>query len=127
MKLDPGEHTLMGAFHHYPRAEAAEKALRQAGYDAVQLDRIAKEGFDPGRNEERPGWGGEPSQVTATIYGHERMLGRDTRVLLGAMPENSGMAGPMTADMPSFLLTVVCKNERVDEAVRIMEEHGGRV
>jgi len=127
MKLEPGERSILASFQNGPAAEAAEEALRQAGFTEVQFDQVGAFGFDPEPNEGRVALGSEGSQVTATLFGHERMLGDDVRVLLGATPEASGMAGPLSGNFPSFLVTVVTTENRLNEAVEVVHRHGGRV
>lgn len=127
MKLEPGERSVLASFETGPAAQAAEAALRQAGFTEVQFDQVGAFGYDPEPNEDRVALGGERSAVTATLFGHEKLLDDDVRVLLNATPEASGMAGPLTGDFPTFLVTVVTTADRVDEAVQVVQGHGGRV
>lgn len=127
MKLAPGERSILASFSSGPAAESALEELRQSGYGEVQLDRVGGFGFDPGANRSIPVFGDESSQVSATLWDHGRMLDEDTRVLLGATPENSGMAGAPVDLTPPFLITVVTSDDRVQRAVGILQRHGGRV
>ena len=127
MKLDPGEHTLLASFAHGPEAEQAVRALKEAGYTDVKLDRIDQAGYQPDIFEERPPTegGGETSLARAVLKPGQ--MDGSTRVLLAATPDASGMSGASSdVDMP-FLVTIVTRNERVDQAVKLVEKLGGRV
>ncbi|HWI51620.1 MAG TPA: hypothetical protein VNT01_05705 [Symbiobacteriaceae bacterium] len=127
MKLNPGEHTLLASFAHGPDAEKAVQALKNAGYADVLMDRIDQTGYQPDIFEERPPTegGGETSLVRAVLKPGQ--MDGQTRVLLGATTDASGLSGPSSdVDMP-FMVTIVTRDERVNEAVRLIQELGGRV
>jgi hypothetical protein len=128
MKLEPGERSIFGSFGSGPNAEACRDELIKAGFKEVQLDRIGKFGFRPEDYEDQPAIAGdESSAVKAVLNPPAGATRADTRVLLGAFPESSGMSAPDTGDRAPFLIVVVTNDSRVDEAVEIMEKHGGRV
>lgn len=128
MKLNPGERSILAYFDSGTRAEAAEHLLRQAGFTEVQFDQVGRYGYDEEPNRNRPAIaGGEPSEVTAVLYGNERAMTQDVRVLLNATPSASGMAGVQEEGWRNFLVTVVTTDDRVDEAVKLIQENGGRV
>jgi hypothetical protein len=126
MKLAPGERSILARFAHGPEAEQTLMQLKEADFAEVQMDRIGKFGVDPDVDMERPAIAGdEPSLAAATL--EPAQMDDNTRILMAAMPEASGMAGPYTADQTPFLVTVLTHQDRVQEAVRIIEENGGRV
>jgi len=127
MKLNPGERSILAYFDSGARAEAAEHELRQAGFAEVQFDQVGRLGYDEEPNRNRPVLGGEASEVTAVLYGNERAMTQDVRVLLNATPAASGMAGVQEEGWRNFLVTVVTTDDRVDEAVKIIQGNGGRV
>lgn len=104
-------------------------ALRRSGFAAVQIDRIGRFGFDPEADRQRPALSGEGSSLAgSTLFGHERNLADDdTRVLLAAMPEASGMAGPADSEGYNVLVTVVTTEQRVKEAMALLQRYGARV
>lgn len=127
MKLEPGEHTLLASFKHGPDAETAARALKNAGYTDVRVERLGQAGYQPDVFAERPPaeGGGETSLVRAVLKPGQ--LDGQTRVLLAATPDASGLSGPSAdVDMP-FLVTIVTGDELVDRAVQLITEHGGRV
>ncbi|HYG60368.1 MAG TPA: hypothetical protein VD902_20040 [Symbiobacteriaceae bacterium] len=126
MKLEPGERSVLASFKSGPDAEAAKKALQQAGFTEVQMDRIGKFGFRPDLDERRPAISGNESSQVKAILNPGRQDG-NTAVLLGATTEVSGMSAPSTQDEMPFLITVVTVEDRLDEAVHLITQHGGRV
>jgi hypothetical protein len=126
MKLEPGEHTLMATFAHGQNAEEALAALKQAGYSDMEMDRVSPYGFRPDVEEKRPAIHGDETSLVNAVLG-PALMDDETRVLMGATPEASGMSGPYTADGQNFLITLVTSNDRVQDAVSILQQHGGRV
>jgi len=126
VKLEPGERSILATFASGPDAEAALRELKQNGYKDSRLDRIGEYGFQPDRFEKRPAISGnEPSLVNAVLK--PERLDDNSRVLLGATNDASGLAGPMSMDHSPFLITVVTDDLGVDPAVEILERLGGRV
>ncbi|HYF79562.1 MAG TPA: hypothetical protein VD973_20845 [Symbiobacteriaceae bacterium] len=126
MKLERDEHSLFASFQSGPQAEAALGALKAAGYTEIQMDRIGQWGYKPDVLEQRPAYRGDESSLVQAVLGPEP-LDDESRVLLGATTDASGMSAPdKTDDMP-FLVTLVTSNSQVARAVQIIEEHGGRV
>ncbi|HEY3368286.1 MAG TPA: hypothetical protein VGK74_24805 [Symbiobacteriaceae bacterium] len=126
MKLEPGERSILASFAAGPNAEAAVAALKGSGFPIAQMDRIGRFGYSPRVDRKRPAiTANETSQANATL--DPAQLDDDSRILMAAFPENSGMSGEMTMDQMPFLVTVVTRAELVDQAVAIITEHGGRV
>lgn len=126
MKLERDEHSLFASFKSGPQAEAAMSALKAAGYSEIQMDRIGQWGWKPDLLERRPAIHGDESSLVQATIGPEQ-LDDDTRILLGATTDASGMSAPDKTDEYPFLVTLVTSNDRVQRAVQVIEEHGGRV
>lgn len=126
MKLERDEHSLLASFKSGPRAEEALSALKAAGYTEIQMDRIGQWGYKPDVFEQRPAYRGDESSLVQAVLGPEP-LDDESRVLLGATTDASGMSGPDKTDEFPFLVSLVTSNDRVQQAVQIIEEHGGRV
>lgn len=126
MRLRAGESSILATFHSFPQAEAAKRALREAGLTEVQIDRFGEHGYNP-----EAAWHSPYHGLTTTIAGvtyedtPAQFSGADTRPLLAAMPEASGMSGPLTAQGHGVLLTAVVPAERREEAYAIIRRHGG--
>lgn len=126
MKLEPGERSILASFAFQGNAEEASQALHAAGYNTVQLDRVGRFGVRPEADERRPAIAGSESSNARAVLNPGRM-DNNTAILLGASTEVSGMSAPDTADNMPYLVTVVTSEEKVDRAVAIIQEHGGRV
>ena len=126
MKLEPGERSILASFPSSTKAGAAVDALKTAGYTEVQMDRIGRFGFTPDRFGERPAISGKESSLVRAVL-NPGQLDDQSAILLGATTEASGMSAPDTSDQMPFLVTVVTTEAKVDRAVRIIQEHGGRV
>jgi hypothetical protein len=125
MKLRPEERSILAFFPSGPKAQTALDELKQAGYTEVQMDHIGRFGFDPEVDLDRVGR--DATSLAASTLAPEQNLDDDTRVLLAAMPAASGMAGHIDEDGAAFLVTVVTDEDQVDQAVRIVQQLGGRV
>ncbi|HWI60548.1 MAG TPA: hypothetical protein VNT75_01780 [Symbiobacteriaceae bacterium] len=126
MKLEPDERSILASFDHGPAAEAALGALKAAGYSEAQMDRIAESGFKPGSRIEKPGIAGNEPSLTDTVLKPDG-LDSNSRILLGASTEVSGLSAPESAGMSPFLITIVTNEAGIKKAVQILKEHGGRV
>lgn len=126
MKLNPGERSILAYFKSSEGALAAKEELKRAGYSETQLDRVGEYGYNPDMDLEQVGRG-SVSLSAATL--DTRLRDDDVRILMAATPEASGLSGPPTTltDSTPFLLTIVTDEQGVDEAVRICEQHEGRV
>ncbi|BDG59984.1 hypothetical protein [Caldinitratiruptor microaerophilus] len=126
MRLDPGERSILATFGQYPRAVAAREALLGAGFRTVQVDRIGAGGYDPEPDRARLRTGETPTQGVVWQDETGKLPGDDVRPLVAAMPEVSGMAGPLVAGGHGVLLTAVVPEERLEEALDIIRRLGGR-
>lgn len=126
LKLNPGERSILATFHEFPQAEAAQEALKQAGFGTVQLDRIGKHGYNPNAGYFSPLHGRTTVMSGVTYMDSPPEIDEmDNRPLFAAMPEASGMAGDLTAQGHGVLLTAVVPAERLDVALRIVRANGG--
>lgn len=125
MKLERDERSILASFAHGPEAEAAVNALRAAGYTEVQMDRIAESGYKPGSREEKPGIAGNEGSLVDTVLKPDR-LDDQSRILLGATTEASGLSAPDSALIAPFLVTIVTNEEGIRPALDIVHQHGGK-
>lgn len=127
VKLNPGERSILASFESGGSAEKACAELKQAGITEVQFDHVGGFGYGAGQESGQPAAlrGKESSLVNAVLQ--PQRLSDETAVLLGATNEASGMAGAPTQTIAPFLVTVVTSEGRVEEAVKVLQKHGGRV
>ena len=129
MQLPPGQRSILASF---PSTEAAQKAvgaLREAGYDEIQIDRISRCGTGFNAEYNNPA-NNAVSQAGITLFssGISDMDNSD-RILLGADPSVSGYGDRNygVAGGRAFLLTLVTSSDLVDQAAEIIKQHGGTV
>ncbi|MGE5676412.1 MAG: hypothetical protein ACM3XM_21445 [Mycobacterium leprae] len=125
-KLEPGERSILATFGQDIAAQEAEQELRAAGFNQVGLDRTGAFGYDPRADGDLPAISGKTSSL-AKLTLSPSQLGDESRVLMAAMPEASGMAGSPTQLTQPFLLTVVTNDQGYAQAADIIARHGGRV
>ncbi len=126
MKLPEGDRSILATFTSWNVAEGALQDLKQAGFDVVQLDRVTRYGHNENAEYNDPVRG-----QAATLSGLTQLSGNEFAAgnagpLIAADPAASGMSGEMV-DEQGVLLTTVVADDRVQEAVGIIEQHGGRV
>lgn len=126
MRLDPGERSILASFRQYTQALAAREALVRAGFRTVQVDRVGAAGYDPEPDRARLRTGETPTQGVVWQDATGKLPGDDVRPLVAAMPEVSGMAGPLVAEGHGVLLTAVVPEARAEEALDILRRLGGR-
>lgn len=99
-------------------ARRAAEALREAGFDEVQVDRVSPYPVERGDVDDQP----FPLSLTG-------QAGDDRRVLSAADPAISGLAAAEPAADEPYLLTVVLPDRpgAREEALRILRDHGARV
>lgn len=112
--------SLLAYFASDQAAEEAARRLRSLGLEGGEVERVSRypapvaEGLE---NVQRPF---PPS--------HTGLEGRMNKALVAADPGYSGMAGAELAGGAAFLLVVPeVPEEKVQEAVRVVKECGGRV
>jgi hypothetical protein len=129
VKLPSGERSIFAYFPSPDLAQKAATALKDAGFHALQIDRISRHGAEANASLDNP-LNRSLSIAGITIYsdGGETMSDSE-RVLLASGPSSSGYGNPEAgiAGGKAFLLTLVTPEERVAEAVRIIKNHGGEV
>lgn len=119
------DRSILAYFGSEGEASAAVSELTNHGYGTVQLDRISLLPGETSDDAASPLTGDFNSLANLTL-GTEDLTDSEG-VLLAAHPAASGLA---EAEMPRstpFLVTVVCPEQRVDEAVKILKRHGARV
>lgn len=123
MRLEPGQRSVIGSFVESSQAERAAEALRRAGFESVQVDRIS---VYPGDTPDRP-----IQPLTGRIESLSTLtMGTapgDTGAALAAHPAASGLAGGPSARLAPYVVTAVVPDSRSDEAARILRRHGGIV
>jgi len=126
VKLNPGERSILAGFFQRTDAEAAQAALKQAGFAIAQIDRVSEHGTETGADTRRPAIGGGATSLAGSVlYAKDGLLDEDARVIMAAMPDVSGMAGEVRQEAP-YLLTVVTHGDRVEEARSIIQHHRGK-
>jgi len=129
--LSSGERSILAYFESSSDAEEAGKALINAGYETVQLDRISKYGVELDKERNYPVAGRAETITGPTVYSADtyRLADTDTRTLMSADPSVSGMAANNygVAGEGPFLLTVVTEEKYADKAVEIIKRCGGKI
>jgi len=131
MELENDERSILSYFPSSTKAQAAVDELRAQGITEVQLDRVSRYGTTNDRQQNNPAAGQGESNTGLTLYSadYDRFSNNDARTLLGADPSVSGIAseGYGLAGGQAFMVTVVTTPEQVQQAVKILEAHGGMV
>jgi hypothetical protein len=127
MQLSPGERSILSYFTSSRQAQKAVAALHDAGFINVQLDRVSRFGggldayYNSPLNKAQTITG--PVLFSGDVYG----IDQDTRVLLGADPSVSGY-GYQDYGLGGgrdFLVTVVTREELLEQAAHIIKQHDG--
>lgn len=109
--------SILATFFLEADAEQAARHLRQHGFREVQLDLVSR--YPDARNPDDI----EPFPPTGT-----GLADQDERPLVAADPSFSGNAvGGNLVGGSNFLVTVVTDEDRVEQALSIIAEHGGEV
>lgn len=129
MQLEAGERSILATFASSDAAAAVAAKLRQTGFETVQVDRVSQWGnpaFE--RQLNNPIANEAVTQSGLVLFsGVDSRSSGDVGPLLAADPAVSGMSAGDRIEGRNTLLTVVTREERVREAVRIIEEGGGQV
>ena len=129
MQLPPGTRSILASFPTTLGAHAAAEALKAAGIEHVEVDRVSRFGVGNDYHYSPP----LSSAATITgpvLYGGDRGgTEASTRALLAADPSVSGYGDRDygAAGGKAFLLTAVTDKKNVDRAVAIIKQHGGQV
>lgn len=132
MKLNPGERSIMAYFPSSTKAEAAMADLKSAGIGEMSLDRVSRYGVDNNREINNPIAGQAETITGLTLFSADtdHFNNNDARVLMAADPSVSGYTrteGYGLGGGKSFLVAIVTSEEKVDEAVGILKQHGAEV
>ena len=118
------ERTVLASFHSRSEAQEAEKQVQGLGVDVTQ---VAEFGPFSGLPTERDSFlisGEIPSLASITL--HNTPGSRDSGVLLAADPSASGMSdGQGNVTGRNFLLTAVCPESLVEQAVQVIKQCNG--
>ncbi|MEW6045236.1 MAG: hypothetical protein AB1609_01965 [Bacillota bacterium] len=125
MQLPLGRRTVIGSFEQAQDASRAAEALRRAGFEGVQVDRVSQYPGDVPDHPFQPLSGRVESLATLTMG--VRSLDPDTGAALAAHPSASGLAAGPSARLTAYIVTAVVPEARAGEAVRIMKRHGAVV
>lgn len=130
MQLGQGQRAILASFPSSNGAERAARALRQAGFSEVQLDRISRYTARSDAEFNNPLAGRARTQTGLSLASADlaREGERDDRTLLGADPAVSGygLRNYGTAGGEAFLVTVVASEAEVERALQILRQHGGQ-
>lgn len=128
MQLAPGEHSILAYFPSSEKAQEAADALKQAGINEVQIDRVTRYGKNYDSQYNNPIAGQAETLTGLTLYSADtdHFNSNDERILLGADPSVEGYAPPEygVAGGKAFLVTVVTKENEVDKASAILNDMG---
>ncbi len=126
MKLPEGDRSILATFTSWNVAEKAIQDLKQSGFDVVQLDRVTRYGHNENAAYNDPVRGQAATLSGLTQLSGDEFAAGNAGPLIAADPAASGMSGEMI-DEQGVLLTAVVSTDQVEEAVRIIKQHGGRV
>lgn len=118
--------TILASFYTESEANQARDKVQSLGAEAAEVDSLHPSG-QPDRTLEAYAISGKiPSLANLTL--HTSVSSRDAGVLLAADPSASGLATPDIDDPVTgrnFLLTVICPEPLVDQAVDIIKQCNG--
>lgn len=131
MQLSPGERALLAYFPNSGAAELAAKALKESGYNNVQVDRVSRFGATNDTEINNALMGRAETITGLTLYSADTdsLVDNDTRVLLGADPSVSGYGNPDygVAGGSAFMVTVVTTDDYAGQAEEIIKSSGGKI
>lgn len=124
---------VLAYFTRHEHAERARSALRQEGFDTVQVERIGRYGGESAHVLHNPLTGNIES--LADLSAGADTDGGDAGALLAADTAASGLADGQALEQDTapgmedraWLVTVVTGEDRVNRAVQILEDAGGTV
>lgn len=128
MQLSPGEHSILAYFPTSTRAGEAVKALKDAGFSEVQLDRVSRYGVSYDDKYNNPVAGQAETLTGLTLFSADtdRFIDNDARILLGADPSVEGYAAPDYGEAggKAFLVTLVTNEDSLEKASAILKDKG---
>ncbi|MCL6637899.1 MAG: hypothetical protein K6T26_08120 [Alicyclobacillus sp.] len=118
------ERTILSSFLSEADAQQAAERIQALGVNVTQVDELHAFSGSPPPRRAFPISGKIAGLSSLTL--NTVPLSRDASILLAADPSASGMAdGADRVTGRNWLLTVVCPEELVDQAVAIIRESGG--
>ncbi|MBO8168551.1 MAG: hypothetical protein H0Z35_05090 [Thermoanaerobacteraceae bacterium] len=118
-----GEQTILATFPSSSKALAAQKELKEHGFNITQVDHVGKFSSESNTDYNNP-LSGRSSLSGLTEYSGAN-LSRDVGPLLAVDNAASGYAADTELANLSILLTAVVPEEKTDEAMEIIKNHGG--
>ncbi|MTI81717.1 MAG: hypothetical protein FH758_12725 [Firmicutes bacterium] len=131
MKMEKGERSILAYFPSSNKAEKAAEALQQLGINEVQVDRVSRYGVE-NNDEINRAVSGKPTQTGLTLFSADvtdKLGSKDERILKAADPSVSGIGDTDygVAGGRSFLVTAVTDEKHLDQAIKVVEEMGGKM
>jgi len=131
MRLASGEHSILATFPSSTKAKAAKAELEQAGITEIQIDRVSRFGTEFNDQYNNPIAGQADTLTGLALYSADRdqFNDQDARILQAADPSVSGFGNYQygVAGGEAFLLTIVTRSSKLNQALRIIERQGGTV
>ena len=125
------ETTIISHFPSSTKAEAAGKALREAGFSDITIRRNTRYGISNDTHYDNPRSNLAETLTGLILYSADTSndTNRPTRVLMGSDPSVSGFSarGYGLAGGNAFTLVVFAAADRVEDAVSLIKEYGGEV
>lgn len=124
--LNKGERSILATFPSATKAQKAAKVLQDAGFE-VRIDMVSKYPRLPDENYNDPVAGQAASLSALTLNGENGSTG-DVGPLLASDTSVSGLSSGDGLVRPNNnLVTVVTSEKRVEEAVSLLKQYGGKV
>jgi len=122
------ERNLLAGFISFDDAQAAEKALKQAGFTEIQVDDVSPYPGEGVQQVMNPITGNIPSLGHMTLDAD--FSSKSASILAATDVSASGMSdgdGMMPEVNQGVLLTAVVPAEKADQAEKIIKEYGGNI
>lgn len=126
-----GERAIFAYFPSSTKAEKAVKALHDAGFPQASIKRTSKYGVMHDASYDNAVNGRAETLTGLSVFSAntDKDTNQSERILMAADPSVSGMSalGYGMAGGSSFAVIAFAPEEQIDEAVQILEQHGGSV
>ena len=117
--------SILAYFKTTDEAKKAKDLLEKMGVEAAQIDRVSEVPNSPGDDYNNPLANQAISLSALTQTGGNDILGNEVGALLAADPASSGLGGELVSSR-KVLLTVVTSEDKIEDALKIIRENGGR-
>lgn len=126
-----GERAIFAYFPSSTMAQSAIRALNQAGFNQAEMKRASRYGVvrDATLNNALTGQAETLTGLTLFSANTDKDQNTSSRILMGADPSVSGYGDPgySLPGKKAFAVIAFAPEERVEEAVQIIEKQGGEV